>query len=54
MPVWHQRYQSKILVFVYPISLPSDLCNVYYAVPIAVLTTKCKYLQDKYTKEEQI
>jgi len=30
---------------VYPISLFSDLCNVNYAVQIAVLTTKYKYVQ---------
>jgi len=35
---------------VYPISLLGDLCNVDYAVQIAVLTTKCKYVQHKYTK----
>jgi len=32
-------------VGVYPISLLSDLCNVNYAVQIAVLTTKYKYVQ---------
>jgi len=35
---------------VYPISLLNDLCNVDYAVQIAVLTTKYKYVQHKYTK----
>ena len=35
---------------VYPISLLSDLCNVDYVVHIAVLTTKYKYVQHKYTK----
>jgi len=29
---------------VYPISLLSDVCNVDYAVQIAVLTTKCEYV----------
>jgi len=37
---------------VYPISLLSDLCNVNYAVQIAVLTRKYKYVQHKYTKQE--
>ena len=32
-----------------PISLLSDLRNVDYAIQIAVLTTKCEYLQHKYT-----
>jgi len=35
---------------VYPISLLSDLCNVDYAVQIAVLTTNYKYVQHKYRK----
>jgi len=35
---------------VYPISLLSDLCNVDYAVQIAVLTTKYEYVQYKYMK----
>jgi len=35
---------------VYSISLLSDLCNVDYAVHIAVLTMKYKYVQHKYTK----
>jgi len=35
---------------VYPISLLSDLCNVDYAVKIAALTTKYKYIQHKYMK----
>jgi len=35
---------------VYPISLLRDLCNVDYAVQIAVSTTKYKYVQHKYTK----
>ena len=35
---------------VYPISLLSDLFNVDYAVQIAVLTTKYKYVQHKYAK----
>jgi len=30
---------------VYPISLLNNLCNVNYAVQIAVLTTKYKYVQ---------
>jgi len=33
---------------VYHISLLSDLCIVDYTVPIAVLTTKYKYVQHKY------
>jgi len=37
-------------VGVYPISVLSDLCNVDYAVQIAVLTTKYEYVQHKYTK----
>jgi len=35
---------------VYLISLLSELCNVDYAVQIAVLTTTYKYVQYKYTK----
>jgi len=35
---------------VYPISLLSDLCNIDYAVKIAVLTPKYQYVQHKYTK----
>jgi len=35
---------------VYPISLLSDLCTVDCAVQLAVLTTKYKYVQHKYTK----
>jgi len=38
---------------VYPISLLSDLCNVDYAVQIAVSTTKYEYVQHcqhKYMK----
>jgi len=31
-------------------SLISDLCNVDYAVQVAVLTTKYEYVQHKYTK----
>jgi len=34
----------------YPISLLGDLCNIDYAVQIAVLTTKYKDMQHKYTK----
>jgi len=33
---------------VYPLSLLSDLCNVDYAVHIAVVTTKYEYVQHKY------
>jgi len=29
-----------------------DPCNVAYAVHIAVLTTKYKYVQHKFTKQE--
>jgi len=35
---------------VYTISLLNDLCNVAYAMRTAVLTTKYKYVQHKYTK----
>ena len=34
----------------YPISLIGDLCNVDYAVQIAVLTSKYKYIQHKYNE----
>jgi len=35
---------------VYPISLLCDVCNVDYAVQVAVLTTKYDYVQYKYMK----
>ena len=38
---------------VYPNSLLSDVYNVYYAVQIAVLTTKYEYVQHKYTNRSK-
>jgi len=49
MAIWHYNVINQN-VGVYPISLLSDLCNVDYAVQIAVLTTKYKHVQHKYTK----
>jgi len=34
-----------------PISILCDLCNVDYAVQVAVLTTKYEYVQHKYIYE---
>jgi len=36
-----------------PISLLSDICNVDYPVQMAVLATKCEYVQHTYTKQEK-
>jgi len=50
MAVWHVTNVINQNFGVYPISFSTDLCNVDFAVQVAVMTTKYEYVEHKYTK----